>query len=313
MTVGSTNILSSITNIQNNYYTKSQIEQREGNYVLNNVNNSMTSDIVTTGNIQSVNLSCSNQLSTTGTLGVSGACALNSTLTVSGICNLNNTVNVAGIANLNGVVNINNACTINKGRGTNNNGGHLKIMSSNNNSDPCALSFGINGTENHIWEYSWLGLAHFMKLNGTPTVWTQTTTIDIYTGRWRFYRGMLVDGTSIATAFSSTSDSRLKSNIEEVPEEDAINLLKNVSPKTYNRINTENNKREIGFIAQDFENLPISLGENFVDKIMGKIYEDGPDVELKTMAYDRVGTVLWSVCRNLLARIETLESKLNSN
>ena len=46
---------------------------------------------------------------------------------------------------------------------------------------------------------------------------------------------------------------------------------------------------------------------------MGKIYEDGPDVELKTMAYDRVGTVLWSVCRNLLARIETLESKLNSN
>ena len=46
---------------------------------------------------------------------------------------------------------------------------------------------------------------------------------------------------------------------------------------------------------------------------MGKIYEDGPDVELKTMAYDCVGTVLWSVCRNLLARIETLESKLNSN
>ena len=195
----------------------------------------------------------------------------------------------------------------------NNNGGNLKIMTKKNNSDPCALSFGINGTENHIWEYSWLGLAHFMKLNGTPTVWTQTTTIDIYTGRWRFYRGMLVDGTSIATAFSSTSDSRLKSNIEEVPEEDAINLLKNVSAKTYNRINTENNKREIGFIAQDFENLPISLGENFVDKIMGKIYEDGPDVELKTMAYDRVGTVLWSVCRNLLARIETLESKLNSN
>ena len=90
-------------------------------------------------------------------------------------------------------------------------------------------------------------------------------------------------------------------------------MLKNESPKTYNRINTENNKREIGFIAQDFENLPISLGENFVDKIMGKIYEDGPDVELKTMAYDRVETVLWSVCRNLLARIETLESKLNSN
>ena len=28
----------------------------------------------------------------------------------------------------------------------------------------------------------------------------------------------------------------------------------------------QNNKREIGFIAQDFENLPITLGEHFVEK-----------------------------------------------
>ena len=105
----------------------------------------------------------------------------------------------------------------------------------------------------------------------------------------------------------------LKTNLEEIPEEDAINLLKNVSPKTYNRINTENNKREIGFIAQDFENLPISLGENFVDKIISKITPDGEDTELRTMAYDRVPTILWTVSKNLLARIEVLESKLNSN
>ena len=118
MTVGTTNIVSEIDNLKTNYYTKSQIETREGNYVLNNVNNSMTSNIVTTGNIQSVNLTASGQLSTTGTLGVSGACALNSTLTVSGITNLNSAVNVAGITTLNGVVNINNCCTINKGRGT---------------------------------------------------------------------------------------------------------------------------------------------------------------------------------------------------
>ena len=308
MTVGTTNIVSEIDNLKTNYYTKSQIEQREGNYVLNNVNNSMTSDLTTTGNIQSVNLSCSNQLSTTGTLGVSGACALNSTLTVSGICNLNNTVNVAGTSNLNGVVNINNACTINKGRGTNNNGGLLKIMTTDNYYSPCALSFGLNGTENHILEYSWLGLSHFMKLSGTPTVWTQTTQIDPTTGRWRFYKGLLVDGTCTATAFSSTSDSRLKTNIEEVPSEDAIKLLKNVSPKTYNRINTENNKREIGFIAQDFENLPISLGEKCVDKIIGKMSPDGEDIELRTMAYDRVPAVLWTVCKNLLSRIEVLES-----
>ena len=46
---------------------------------------------------------------------------------------------------------------------------------------------------------------------------------------------------------------------------------------------------------------------------MGEIEEDGPDVELNTMAYDRVGTILWTVFRKLLKRIEVLECKLNSN
>ena len=75
----------------------------------------------------------------------------------------------------------------------------------------------------------------------------------------------------------------------------------------------QNSKRNAGFIAQDFENLPITLGEHFVEKVMGEIEKDGPDVELNTMAYDRVSTILWTVCRNLVKRIEALESKLNSN
>ena len=129
-----------------------------------------------------------------------------------------------------------------------------------------------------------------------------------------FFVGLNVVGTCVATAFSSTSDSRLKTNIEEVPIEDSINLLKNVSAKTYNRINdNSNNKREIGFIAQDFENIPISLGQNFVDNFNGKISPEGEDIELKTMAYDRVPAILWTVCKKLLARIEVLESKINSN
>ena len=119
-----------------------------------------------------------------------------------------------------------------------------------------------------------------------------------------FFVGLNVVGTCVATAFSSTSDSRLKTNIEEVPIEDSINLLKDVSAKTYNRINTENNKREIGFIAQDFENLPLSLGENFVDKIIGKISPDGEDTELRTMAYDRVPTILWTVCKKYLQELK---------
>ena len=73
-------------------------------------------------------------------------------------------------------------------------------------------------------------------------------------------------------------------------------------------------KRRCGFIAQDFLNSPLSLGENLVEKVIGKITPDGDDMELNALAYDRVGSpILWTVCRNLLARIEALESKLNSN
>ena len=50
-----------------------------------------------------------------------------------------------------------------------------------------------------------------------------------------------------------------------------------------------------------------------MDKFIGKISPDGEDIELKTMAYDRVPAILWTVCKNLLARIEVLESKLNAN
>ena len=73
-------------------------------------------------------------------------------------------------------------------------------------------------------------------------------------------------------------------------------------------------KRRAGFIAQDFLNLPLSLGENLVEKIIGKISPDAEDTELNALAYDRVGSpILWTVCKKLLARIEVLESKLNSN
>ena len=45
---------------------------------------------------------------------------------------------------------------------------------------------------------------------------------------------------------------------------------------------------------------------------MGEI-DDGPDVELYALAYDRFGPHLWTVCKKILARIEVLESTLNSH
>ena len=63
-------------------------------------------------------------------------------------------------------------------------------------------------------------------------------------------------------------------------------------------------KRRAGFIAQDFLNVPLSLGENLVEKITGKIIPDAEDTELNALAYDRVGSpILWTVCKNYLQEL----------
>ena len=49
-----------------------------------------------------------------------------------------------------------------------------------------------------------------------------------------------------------------------MPEDDAINLLRGMNANTYTRKDMTDNKRRAGFIAQDFEIAPSSLGDNFV-------------------------------------------------
>ena len=116
------------------------------------------------------------------------------------------------------------ACTITGGRGTHNGGAWLKLIGSGEIvQNPSAISFGCANVETHIMELSWMGFAHFMRANAS-SAWYNTMTIES-TGRWRFTTGLSVIGTCFATTFS-TSDSRLKTNLEEIPEEDALNLLK---------------------------------------------------------------------------------------
>ena len=134
---------------------------------------------------------------------------------------------VGGVLTANNTVNIKNAITISGGRGTNNTGAYLKLIGTGDLVyNTSALSFGGYSTESHVFELSWLGVAHFMRLTSGSTTWSQTMLIEPTTGRWRFYLGLNVIGTVCGTAFSSTSDSRLKTNIEEIPEQDAIDLLK---------------------------------------------------------------------------------------
>ena len=64
-------------------------------------------------------------------------------------------------------------------------------------------------------------------------------------------------------------------------------------------------KRRAGFIAQDILIVPLSLGENRVEKIISKITPNGEDMELNALAYDRVGSpILWAVCKIYLQELK---------
>ena len=95
--------------------------------------------------------------------------------------------------------------------------------------NPGALIFGGNGVDLQLFERSWLGFAHFTRANANAA-WTQTMTIES-TGRWRFPQGAVVVGQLVASSFN-LSDSRIKDNVEDIPEHDAIHLLKTVFAKT---------------------------------------------------------------------------------
>ena len=70
---------------------------------------------------------------------------------------------------------------------------------------------------------------------------------------------LTVDGT-----FTNSSDSRIKTNITEIPDNLSLNILRNIECKYYNYIDTQKkgNHQVIGFIAQQVkEHLPIAVNE----------------------------------------------------
>ena len=114
---------------------------------------------------------------------------------------------------------------------------------------------------------------------------------------------------------NTSSDARLKDLVEDIPEDASISLLRSVSAKTYVRNDMEGGSRRCGFIAQEVEaTAHESLGSNLVGSVpayspIGDTSNEGP---IKTLSYERMSVILWQCCRNLLTRIETLETKLNS-
>jgi hypothetical protein len=106
----------------------------------------------------------------------------------------------------------------------------------------------------------------------------------------------------------NSSDASLKSNPVDASTEDALNMLKAVSARTYDRVDLPDSGSRLGFIAQEVEAaIPSSWG-NLVGATSMAAERGGTEQEIKTLDYARLNAVLWQCCRSLLARVEALEA-----
>ena len=127
----------------------------------------------------------------------------------------------------------------------------------------------------------------------------QTIGIHLTTGAWTFYKG-----------YASASDRSLKGDVQDASTEDALHLLRQVSAKTYTRLDLpDDDGPRLGFIAQDVEAAAPPSWSNLVSTTQYKWSGAPEGAEIKVLDYARLTSVLWQCTRSLLARVEALEAR----
>lgn len=143
---------------------------------------------------------------------------------------------------------------------------------------------------------------HYLHFNGTEMAVSGGILIATqgFTSNTTIFCGQTMQsmGTCTASAFVTSSDISLKSNIEPIP--DSLNKLLKIRGVSYDKVDTNGNvKHDIGFIAQEVEKvLPEVVHTN----------EDG----LKGVAYSNISAILIEAIKELNAKVEFLTNKLNS-
>ncbi len=118
--------------------------------------------------------------------------------------------------------------------------------------------------------------------------------------KWTFWSGI-----------TTPSDQRLKDEVRDLPSDECLDVLRQVSAVSYVRNDLSETTRRIGFIAQSVEAAlgPSIANTNVIDHIEREI-SPGTTQRLKTLAYDRTAVILWQCTRSLHARVEALEARL---
>ena len=145
-----------------------------------------------------------------------------------------------------------------------------------------------------VFELSWLGFCHFYRPNAS-TAWTQSMGISS-SGYWTFYKG-----------HGDASDQSLKGNPQDASTTDCLNMLRQVSARTYQRLDLPDSGSRLGFIAQEVDAACPSAWSNIVGTAQYKWSGNGEGGEIRTLDYARLVCPLWQACRSMLARIEMLE------
>ena len=109
---------------------------------------------------------------------------------------------------------------------------------------------------------------------------------------------------------TNVSDASLKSTPEDASTEDCLQMLRQVSARTYSRLDLEPGKSRIGFIAQEVKQAAPPLFGGLLGTSSHSNSQGGDGREILTLDYARLSAVLWQCTRSLLARVEALEAKL---
>ncbi len=150
-----------------------------------------------------------------------------------------------------------------------------------------------------MWDYNHLGCCHFWRTSAA-NAWSESARVTT-NNKWNFW-----------SRIYTPSDARLKDDVQDLPSDECLGVLRHVSAKSYVRNDLPEKTRHIGFLAQDAEAAlgPSLAGTNIVDSIEREVQKGGGTETLKTMSYERMSVILWQCTRSLLARLETLEAKL---
>jgi len=145
--------------------------------------------------------------------------------------------------------------------------------------------------------------------------------LELYSGSNQAYKALTLEGSDghvvAHVGFHNDSDATLKDDVVPASTTHALDVLKAVEPKVYRRNDLQDDSLRLGFIAQDFAAALPPEWANIVGAtgaVDEHVDEEGTAVPAKpstlTLDYSRLVCCLWTANRSMLARLESLEARL---